>query len=242
MVCLNHELRAVDRASNRLSLRLARAAARDLRSVDALLTDALTSVMMAAHEVAVSAEIVPYALSLEAALGAEQRASMRKFYASIARSATDKTMTHVREKLLADVESIALGKGRRKSIGTAMTAAGVSRENPALFKTLLKTHSAMAFNAAAWTVSQGNDKVWGYEYVTAGDDHVRHEHAELDGARYAYDHQFWDTYAPPNGWNCRCTLRPIMRGTSAARLRAVKKLPKIDADFRFNAGKMFSAE
>ena len=43
-------------------------------------------------------------------------------------------------------------------------------------------------------------------YVTAGDDRVRSEHAALDGIIRPISDKFWNTYAPSNGWGCRCTL------------------------------------
>lgn len=45
-------------------------------------------------------------------------------------------------------------------------------------------------------------------YTTAGDDRVRESHEELDGITLPKNHPFWDTYYPPNGWNCRCTTFP----------------------------------
>lgn len=45
-------------------------------------------------------------------------------------------------------------------------------------------------------------------YTTAGDDRVRESHEELDGITLPKNHSFWDTYYPPNGWNCRCTVFP----------------------------------
>ncbi|MDL2315048.1 hypothetical protein LJC16_02180 [Bacteroidales bacterium OttesenSCG-928-C19] len=47
------------------------------------------------------------------------------------------------------------------------------------------------------------------EYVTAGDSHVREEHAELAGIIEPVDSPFWEQYYPPNGWNCRCSVRQL---------------------------------
>lgn len=40
------------------------------------------------------------------------------------------------------------------------------------------------------------------KYVTAGDERVRPEHAELDGIVRPVTDGFWDTFMPPNGFNC----------------------------------------
>ncbi len=45
------------------------------------------------------------------------------------------------------------------------------------------------------------------EYVTARDGHVRPEHQALDGIILPIDDPFWKSYYPPNGWNCRCTVK-----------------------------------
>ncbi len=43
-------------------------------------------------------------------------------------------------------------------------------------------------------------------YLTVGDQRVRASHAELDQILKPVDDPFWNTYYPPNGWNCRCTV------------------------------------
>lgn len=47
------------------------------------------------------------------------------------------------------------------------------------------------------------------EYVTAGDGDVREEHAALAGIIEPVDSPFWRQYYPPNGWNCRCSVRSL---------------------------------
>lgn len=73
------------------------------------------------------------------------------------------------------------------------------------------------------------------EYVTVGDERVRQEHAGLDGTTLPVDHDFWNTYYPPNGWNCRCTVRWRSDDTPPV---GAKSLPdNMPVEFRFNAGK-----
>lgn len=76
------------------------------------------------------------------------------------------------------------------------------------------------------------------EYVTVGDGRVRPAHAVLDGIVKPVDDKFWNTFYPPNGWNCRCHT---MQGNdlSESNLKGVRKpneeeVPEI---FRFNSGK-----
>jgi len=49
-------------------------------------------------------------------------------------------------------------------------------------------------------------------YQTIGDERVRPLHEELDYKTYPVDHEFWDSWYPPNGWNCRCVVIQIESG------------------------------
>lgn len=62
-----------------------------------------------------------------------------------------------------------------------------------------------SYSAARWE-DYDDDAV--LVYTTAGDDRVRESHEELDGITLPKNHSFWDTFYPPNGWNCRCTTFP----------------------------------
>jgi SPP1 gp7 family putative phage head morphogenesis protein len=44
------------------------------------------------------------------------------------------------------------------------------------------------------------------EYVTAGDNRVRDKHRELDGKVWRADDPSWKTFAPPCGYQCRCSV------------------------------------
>jgi len=70
---------------------------------------------------------------------------------------------------------------------------------------------ASAGMAARWEdfAEDGDDYL--LQYRTAGDDKVRPEHAELNGVTLPASDTFWDTYYPPNGWNCRCTVVQVLK-------------------------------
>jgi SPP1 gp7 family putative phage head morphogenesis protein len=82
-------------------------------------------------------------------------------------------------------------------------------------------------------------------YHTVGDGRVRPEHAILDGISRDLKDNFWNTYYPPNGWNCRCT---IMQSDDAIKT-SLKGFKPSEANvpdiFKFNSGKdriVFSKE
>lgn len=65
--------------------------------------------------------------------------------------------------------------------------------------------------ADKWTdIEQDGDR-YDLQYRTAGDDKVREEHARLDGTTLPANDPFWDSYYPPNGYNCRCTAVQVRK-------------------------------
>lgn len=82
------------------------------------------------------------------------------------------------------------------------------------------------------------------QYRTAGDERVREAHAALNGVTLPPSDPFWDSYYPPNGWNCRCTVVQVLRddyrqSDSAAAIAAGEACtsePK-QRIFRYNPGK-----
>ena len=91
-------------------------------------------------------------------------------------------------------------------------AAGITPKNPFLLETLMRTNVQMAYSAGRWEVNQDpaiQEILWGYEYVTVGDDRVRDNHAALDGTKLPKNDPQWAELWPPNGFNCRCTTLEI---------------------------------
>lgn len=82
------------------------------------------------------------------------------------------------------------------------------------------------------------------QYRTAGDERVREAHAALHNTTLPPSDPFWDSYYPPNGWNCRCTVVQVLRddypqSDSAAAIAAGEACtaePKQQI-FRYNPGK-----
>lgn len=67
-----------------------------------------------------------------------------------------------------------------------------------------------------------------WKYTTAGDDHVRLTHQFLDGIILPANDERWDKIFPPNGWNCRCYVVPILRSEFDKNNITVNKA-KVDA-------------
>lgn len=90
------------------------------------------------------------------------------------------------------------------------------------------------------------DEYW-LQYRTAGDERVRDAHAALDGITLPPSDPFWNSYLPPNGWNCRCDVDQVLRSdykmsdpeTAMARGDACTEDTKSQM-FRYNAGKQMT--
>ena len=103
---------------------------------------------------------------------------------------------------------------------------------------------ASATMAAKWEqFSEDGDRYY-LQYRTAKDDKVRPEHAALDGVTLPMSDSFWETYYPPNGWNCRCSVVQVRKqkypatehGEAMSRGEEAMNGERYNI-FRFNSGK-----
>ena len=104
--------------------------------------------------------------------------------------------------------------------------------------------NASADMAAKWEQIVADGDRYNLQYRTQHDEKVRPEHAALDGVTLPPSDPFWETYYPPNGWNCRCTVAQVRKSKypvtdpEEARARGEEALQKDTRGiFRFNSGK-----
>lgn len=111
-------------------------------------------------------------------------------------------------------------------------ALGVSPKNSFSIENIIRTQTQITYNAAKYEEEQQpyiQDILWGYKYVTTGDERVRPEHAVLDGVTLPKDDPFWQRFYPPNGWSCRCAAIPLFSKEKIVRARGDE--PVIDPKF-----------
>mgnify|MGYP000218941825 CR=1 FL=1 len=70
---------------------------------------------------------------------------------------------------------------------------------------------ASAEMAAKWEKFAEDGDHYYLQYRTQHDDKVRPEHASLDRVTLPASDSFWESYYPPNGWNCRCTVVQVLK-------------------------------
>ncbi len=154
-------------------------------------------------------------------------------------------------------EGLSVAEGRAL-IAAEFTAAGVVGRTeggvvigPHLHETLFRTNVQLAHSAGRWEAAQDpviQSVLWGWTYVTVGDDRVRDEHVLLDGTTLAKEDPLWQQIWPPNGWNCRCTTIEVFAPPDAevrpeaVEIEGVVIEPVPDPDFAFNPGVVFSGD
>lgn len=108
--------------------------------------------------------------------------------------------------------------------------------------------NASADMAAKWEQIEADGDRYNLQYRTQHDDKVRPEHAALDGVTLPPSDPFWESYYPPNGWNCRCTVAQVRKtkypttNPAEAYARGEEALQRDTRGiFRFNPGKQGKA-
>lgn len=75
---------------------------------------------------------------------------------------------------------------------------------------IFRTNMQSAYMAGRYEQLQKTTKLRPYwRYLAVGDKRTRPSHMALDGKVYPADHPFWDSYYPPNGFQCRCTVQSL---------------------------------
>lgn len=92
---------------------------------------------------------------------------------------------------------------------------------------IFRTNVQQAYQAGRYVQMRRASKARPYwQYVAVQDRRTRPAHAVLDGKVYPADHEFWNAHYPPNGFQCRCTVRSLSpRQVEAERLTVERDMP-----------------
>ncbi|MFG0247519.1 MAG: phage minor head protein, partial [Phycisphaeraceae bacterium JB051] len=141
-----------------------------------------------------------------------------------------------------------------RELQQVFNTAGITPENSYTLENIFRTQTQLAYSAGRWSAlhePEIDEILWGFEYVTVGDDQVRSSHAAMDGIRLPKDDPFWQTNWPPNGWSCRCQAIEIFEGDDLAKesriiqpkpktINGVRFQPEADRGFGFNPGQQYA--
>lgn len=82
--------------------------------------------------------------------------------------------------------------------------------SPWRLRTIYNTNIGVAYQTGRWQAMEENKEARPFvQYVAVLDQHTRPSHAALHGKVFSIDDPALDAIAPPNGWGCRCRLRPL---------------------------------
>lgn len=154
------------------------------------------------------------------------------------------------QKTLAETtaEGLHIREGKLRLL-RSFEVAGLTPNNSFTMEAIFRTQTNLAYGAGRWQADQDpaiQEILWGYKYVTVGDDRVRPEHVGFEGVTLPKDDPFWTTHWPPNGWACRCAVisifepAPIVPVPETVLVDGKRVRPEIDDGFAFNPGKVFT--
>lgn len=134
----------------------------------------------------------------------------------------------------------------KAKLSARLNALGFDIERPYVVETWITTmvQSSYAAGQADAALDPAIDAIlWGWEYVTVGDDRVRFEHEGFDGTQLPKNDPFWAVNTPPNGWNCRCSIIEVFDEGQIAEPHSVEVngvaiAPETDPEFAFNPASM----
>ena len=92
--------------------------------------------------------------------------------------------------------------------------------SPRRLQTIYQTNLQSAYMAGHYKQNMENaqDRPW-WEYSAVMDRRTRPAHAALNGLTFRFDDPFWDSHHPPQGFNCRCSVRTFDDEQLASRER-----------------------
>lgn len=130
---------------------------------------------------------------------------------------------------------------------------GITPRSASNLEAIFRTETQKSFAAGRWHFNaqpEIQEILWGYRYITAGDNRVRPTHRGMEGVVLPKNDPFWKQNYPPNGVNCRCQAielfdapdhlkPPPDRFKTIQNGKQIEVIPRADPGFRVNFGEVF---
>ncbi|MFA7542770.1 MAG: phage minor head protein [Candidatus Cloacimonadaceae bacterium] len=146
----------------------------------------------------------------------------------------------LRQALFEEAKKVFASGGTYLDWANSFDMHGFEPENPYHLRTNYDTAANAAYAAGQWQQIEEYKLYFPYlRYVTMRDEKVRDEHWAMDGLIYPVDDPFWDSYTPPNGWNCRCSVEQLLESELPEDYQPMEPdTPvRVDPMFKNNPGK-----
>lgn len=101
--------------------------------------------------------------------------------------------------------------GRREMVDPATGEVETAQlGSPRRLQTIFDANMRVSYAAGHWSQFERNKatRPW-LRYVAVMDERTRPEHAARHNLCLKVDDPYWDVWAPPCGWSCRCTLQSL---------------------------------
>ena len=97
--------------------------------------------------------------------------------------------------------------GRQVIVGPDGAAEMVQLGSLSRLRTIFDTNIRMSYAHGQWQhIERVAEAMPWLRYFATLDDRTRPAHRAWHGTVLRYDHPFWRSHYPPNGWHCRCTV------------------------------------
>lgn len=146
-------------------------------------------------------------ISPEAFAALDDAARMQAFTAT--ELATDHLRRFAFEQLTRALEEGTTLQDFAAALRAEEISLGVTPSSAAYVENVYRTNVATAYGAGRFRQLSSPEVQTArplLEYRTAGDTRVRPNHARLNGLVFRQSDPLWPTFAPPNGYQCRCSV------------------------------------
>ena len=154
--------------------------------------------------------IAKEALSYEAYTALSDAAKVAAF--SIARVEKERVVQAVQDELGRVMAGGGTVADFQEGVKALFETHGIAPTSDWHLETVYRTNASSAYGAAHWRElhEPGVAEMFPYyRYLTVGDARVREEHAMMHGLVFRADDPIWQTWWPPNGYNCRCWVEEL---------------------------------
>ncbi len=103
-------------------------------------------------------------------------------------------------------------EARKTSEQALVTVVKAQLGSPRRLRTIYDANLRSARAAGQWERIERTKAAFPYlEYRLGASEQHRPHHADKEGLILPVDSPFWDEWMPPNGWGCKCRVRPVTR-------------------------------